>query len=269
VLTSICCLLPLPLASGLDHAVVGPTAVHVVAKGETLYRISRELGVPVSVLQAHNRIDDPTSLAPGTRLLVPRTHTVAAGETLYAIGRRYRVSAEQILAANAIDDPTNIAIGTLLLLPAAAAEVTAPQPAGAVVTALTVDASNTAAAASARGQELRMWPVPGPRRTLTGKLTGTIIESEEGAAVMSVSSGTVRWASVSRGYGRVIFVQNPLGYIFGYLGIADSFVDVGDQVQPGTEIARLGRNPHDNAANLYFLVFKDGAPIDPVDAPRV
>ena len=262
ILICLAFVLPLLVATGLDDAAAD---VRVVAKGETLYRISLDLGVPVSVLQAHNGIADPTALTPGTRLLVPQTHTVAAGETLYAIGRLYQVTVDQILATNAIDDPTTVAIGTLVLLPSGAAA-----PAALVAAAATAPtASISTTPVQVLNEDYRLWPVPGPRRMLNGKLTGTVIESEEGVPVISVSSGTVRWASVSRGYGRVIFIENPLGYIFGYLGIADSIVGVGDRVEPGMKIAHLGRNPHDNAANLYFLVFKDGNPIDPTDAPRV
>ena len=236
---------------------------HVVAKGETLYGISRSLGIPVAVLQRHNDISDPTSIKPGTRLTVPGTHTVAAGETLYAIGRRYRVTADAVLEANGITDPTTVAVGTMLILPSGATIATAAAAVSTTPAARSLEPSD------AVDTGIRLWPVAGPRRTLSGKLNGVVIESSEGAPIVSVSSGVVRWASVSRGYGRVIFVQNPLGYIFGYLGIADLLVTVGDHVTLGTEIARLGRNPHDNAANLYFLVFKDGSPIDPVDAPRV
>ena len=265
-------MLCLALLGGLTHAADHPSAgassvdemrAHIVAKGETLYGIARTLGVPVAVLQEHNGITDPTSIKPGSRLTVPGTHTVAAGETLYAIGRRYGVAVDAVLESNGISDPTTIAVGTLLILPAGA-RVAPPPIAGSGSDELPARQPQAVAEGG-----IRLWPVAGPRRTLDGKLTGTVIESTEGAPIVSVSSGVVRWASISRGYGRVIFVQNPLGYIFGYLGIADSLVAVGDHVSPGTEIARLGRNPHDNAANLYFLVFKDGSPIDPVDAPRV
>lgn len=286
------------LMGGLSHAADQPPVdssggglhAHTVAKGETLYGIGRTLGVPVAVLQQHNGVTDPTAIKPGMRLTVPGTHTVVLGETLYAIGRRYGVPVNEVLESNGIVDPTTVAVGTLLILPpgarlpsprvtltdvAVTARVTTELASAADSSASTTDMSGNeavtsqAAAANQIAAGTRLWPVAGSRRDLSGKLSGTVIESTEGASIVSVSSGVVRWASVSRGYGRVIFVQNPLGYIFGYLGIADSLVAVGDLVAPGTEIARLGRNPHDNAANLYFLVFKDGNPIDPVEAPRV
>jgi len=44
---------------------------HVVAPGETLYRIALKEGVPVEELQTENGIDDPTQLEVGRSLFIP------------------------------------------------------------------------------------------------------------------------------------------------------------------------------------------------------
>ncbi len=64
--------LPFPLTSPEPHAepdLVG--AVHVVKKGETLYRIARTYGIDPRDLMEVNDITDPRSLKPGTELFVP------------------------------------------------------------------------------------------------------------------------------------------------------------------------------------------------------
>ena len=48
-----------------------PSRIHVVSKGETLYRISKNYGSSVEAIMSANRITDVTSVAVGTRLLVP------------------------------------------------------------------------------------------------------------------------------------------------------------------------------------------------------
>ena len=232
--------------------------VHRVAAGETLYRIAKQHGVTVDLLQQANGISDPTRLSPGQRLTIPRAYVMRKGDTIYSVGRAHGVAPAVILAANEILDPTQVRVGQALVIPEAAAPSTprlaAPPP----------------SAASARGNGThRLWPISGTRTPLTGKLSGLKIRGTEGVPVRSVSSGTVRWASPSRGFGQVVLVENPLGYIYGYLGNAETFVDVGDRVEIGTELGRLGLNPHDQKPNLYFLVFKDGLPADPWQAPRV
>ncbi len=238
---------------------------HRIATGETLYSIARKYGVSVRLLQSANGITDPTRLRTGQTLTIPRGHVMRKGETIYSVSRKYGVDPGVMLAANEIVDPTAVRIGQVLLIPdsdRAESErpskqrlVQAPPP--------------SATAARLPDGENRLWPIAGPQTRITGKLTGLKISGTEGAAVRSVSSGTVRWASPSRGFGQVVLVENPLGYIFGYLGSAETFVSVGDRVEIGTEIGRLGLNPHDQKPNLYFLVFKDGMPTDPWQAPRV
>ena len=246
-------------------AVDAPAQTHRIARGETLYSIAKKYNVTVDLLQRSNGITDPTRLRSGQELTIPRAHVMRKGDTIYSVGRKYGVTPALILAANEILDPTNVRIGQVLVVPEAGtaqAQTRTPQRRLPV-------APGPAAGVRTGGGEHRLWPVAGQRTRINGKLTGLKIAGTEGAAVRSVSSGTVRWASPSRGFGQVVLVENPLGYIFGYLGSAETFVAVGDRVEIGTEIGRLGLNPHDQKPNLYFLVFKDGIPADPWRAPRV
>ena len=232
---------------------------HRVEPGETLYRIAQNYEVTVDLLQHANGIIDPTRISTGQQLSIPRTHTIQKGDTIYSIGRHYNIVPAVILAANEIMDPTQVRVGQILHIPESVSQIRTE-----LTTSTSIKKQNNTSS-----NVNRLWPVTGAQSPLTGKLSGLRISGTEGDAVRSVSSGTVRWASPSRGFGRVILIENPLGYIFGYLGNSETFVHVGDSVEIGTEIGRLGINPHDQAANLYFLVFKDGLPTDPWQAPRV
>lgn len=263
-LAAACVLVAVATVAAVDSA----AQVHRIARGETLYSIAKEYGVTVSLLQSSNGITDPTMLRSGQELTIPRAHAMRKGDTIYSVGRKYGVNPALILAANEIPDPTTVRIGQVLVIPEAG---TGSEPQGrspAASRRLPV-APGPAAVGRIGGGENRLWPTDGQRTRIDGKLTGLKIAGTVGAAVRSVSSGTVRWASPSRGFGQVVLVENPLGYIFGYLGSAETYVAVGDQVEVGTEIGRLGLNPHDQKPNLYFLVFKDGIPADPWRAPRV
>ena len=248
-------------------AVDSAAQVHRIATGETLYSIARKYGVTVDLLQRTNGITDPTRLRTGLELTIPRAHVMRKGDTIYSVGRKFSVNPALILAANEIIDPTAVRIGQVLVIPEAGNST--PQTQTRTPQRRLPVAPGPAGTARTGSGENRLWPTDGQRTRINGKLTGLKIAGTEGAAVRSVSSGTVRWASPSRGFGQVVLVENPLGYIFGYLGSAETFVAVGDRVEIGTEIGRLGLNPHDQKPNLYFLVFKDGIPADPWQAPRV
>ena len=58
-------------ASRAPDGAPAPSRVHVVSKGETLYRISKTYGSSVEAIMSANGITDVTSVAIGTRLVVP------------------------------------------------------------------------------------------------------------------------------------------------------------------------------------------------------
>jgi len=122
---------------------------HVVAPGETLFRIAQNYGVSVEAIAGANNIAYPYIIYPGQPLLLPAygdspqlpvppvenfyppqagenyptpgdiagTHTVAPGETLFSIAQRYGVTAEMIALANGLANPNQIYVGQVLYLP--------------------------------------------------------------------------------------------------------------------------------------------------------
>ena len=104
------------------------SAVHVVAPGDTLYRIARNYGTDYRRLMMLNGIKDPYSIKPGDRIYIPhniitentperRYHTVHSGDTLYSISRTYRMPLSRIIKANPGIDPYSLRPGTKLLIP--------------------------------------------------------------------------------------------------------------------------------------------------------
>lgn len=113
--------------------------IHPVAKGETLYSLSRLYGVGIDDLTAANPALKE-GLKAGALLKIPLgampdsgedkavksekaekrkkgkflTHTVAKGETLYSISRRYGVDVETIVADNGGVEPAHVAVGQVL-----------------------------------------------------------------------------------------------------------------------------------------------------------
>jgi murein DD-endopeptidase MepM/ murein hydrolase activator NlpD len=240
---------------------------HILKKGETLYRISRKFDVPVSILQLYNGITDPSSLREGTRIQIPPRYTVEKGDTLYSISRKFDVDLKALMEFNGISDSTSLRIGTVLYLPGSA-----------TVTAVAVEDGNKGkssfgepqsreVAATAAKSDL-LWPHPGDRERLSGRITGTLIYGSLGDTVVSVSSGRVIWAGPYRGFSRVILIEGKNGYTYVYAGNEETLVTVGDTVVPGAEIGRLGKNVHQGVPQLYFLVYRNGKPVDPSLAPR-
>jgi len=85
---------------------------------------------------------------------------------------------------------------------------------------------------------------------------------------VSVASGRGVWAGPYRGFSRVVLIEGKSGYTYVYAGNEETLVSVGDAVEPGAEIGRLGTSVHQGVPQLYFLVYRNGEPVDPAKAPR-
>jgi len=255
---------------------------YVLAKGDTLYGLSRRLQVPVSVLQTFNRIQNPASLRAGTTILIPSVYLVRKGDTLYSIARDHGVGLAELTRLNGIAEAAALKVGRRLFLPA-----------GAKPVAKAVKPGKEAGAAAKPGGEgwpggqvaprqggqpdagkpgtvaaPLFWPHPGKREALAGRITGALIYGEAGDRVLSVSTGRVVWVGPYRGFSRVVLIESENGYTYVYGGNEETLVAVGDRVRRGTQIGLLGRNAHQGIPQLYFLVYRDGVPVDPSQAPR-
>ena len=120
-----------------------------VQRGDTLWDLARRHGVTVAELAAWNRIENPSLIRVGQRLVLepplapaaanppppsapaPFVHVVRAGDTLWAIATRYGTTVAAIAAANQLANPSLIRVGQALAIPQAAPPPTAPAPAPA------------------------------------------------------------------------------------------------------------------------------------------
>ncbi|MBN2536528.1 MAG: LysM peptidoglycan-binding domain-containing protein [Spirochaetales bacterium] len=225
----------------------------IVRKGDTLYKIAQKFGIPVEALMKYNNIKDPKKVKEGTKICIPVIHKVKKGETLYSIAKKYNVTYEEILEFNSISEIKKIKVGQVLIIPVS-------------------DINDPVSGDPTPGYEEKtdlLWPLPGAREKLTGKLKGVAIKGKEKDTVVSVSSGKVIWAEAYRGFGQMVLVKSVGGYIYIYAGNQTLFVHVGEDIKVLTPIGLLGNNPHDGIPRVYFCVYRNGKPVDPYKAPRM
>ncbi|MFV3076946.1 peptidoglycan DD-metalloendopeptidase family protein [Niveispirillum fermenti] len=116
------------------RAPAAPANSIFVSRGDTLYRLSQQYGVPLRDLIEANRLAPPYLVQPGQRLTlpVPRTYAVKPGDTLYGLSRQFRVDMSEMVRMNNIQPPYTLHVGQNLRLPGQspmpAAPVAAPPP---------------------------------------------------------------------------------------------------------------------------------------------
>ncbi len=253
---------------------------HTLQQGDTLYSLSRKYGVSVASIMSANGIDSPENLSVGSHLVIPGTNSekepdnspvsryiVKKGDTFYRIARNHGLSVQELMRLNDFSGNRILRPGESLIVSSAdiasegngtiAASQANPEKPADLPSGRTVNYSDQ-----------NIWPVEGSKKTLTGKLRGIMIEADEASLVKSIASGSVVWTGPYRGFGQVILIDVE-GYIYLYGGNEDVFVNVGEYVQAGSRIGRLGHSGlASRTVNMYFSVFKDGIPVSVVSAPR-
>ncbi len=99
--------------------------VHVVQRGENLFRIALQYDLFVEQVATANGITDSNSITVGQRLIIPLstaawdgrlTHTVSAGETLASIAAAYSRTEAELLALNRLESTAAIYVGQELVI---------------------------------------------------------------------------------------------------------------------------------------------------------
>ena len=124
------------------------------------------------------------------------------------------------------------------------------------------------------------WPVETRRITshrgfrkdpFTGKRQwhdGVDIDGAMGDPIYAVASGIVTWSGSKGSYGELVEISHAGGYVTRYAHNSLNLVAVGDYVQRGQEIARMGRTGRVTGSSLHFEVLRNGASVNPVDFLR-
>ena len=123
--------LTIPTSGSPSSPPASSEGIHVVQRGENLYRIALRYGTTIQALAAANGIVNTNQVYVGQRLVIPgsssvppstppasgSTYTVRRGDTLTAIALRYGVSAWSIAQLNSISNPSLIYVGQVLRIP--------------------------------------------------------------------------------------------------------------------------------------------------------
>jgi peptidoglycan hydrolase FlgJ len=93
---------------------------------------------------------------------------------------------------------------------------------------------------------------------------GIDIPAPEGSPVKAAMSGKVLVSRYVEGYGNVVALDNGQGTVTIYAHNEKNLVKVGDQVDKGSLIAKVGSTGRSTGSHLHFEVRKDGKKIDPL-----
>jgi murein DD-endopeptidase MepM/ murein hydrolase activator NlpD len=275
------------LLSLFSYSISAENLVHMVAKGDTIYSISRLYKISQEELMRSNNISDASKLQTGMRLVIPSKtspkaatppaviaappanavfffYTVSKNDTLYSIARSRGVTLQALRDLNGFSKNYVLKTGEKIKIPGPAPASTTVTVTAAGKTPPKPSAQSTAKTAD---PSIR-WPVAAKEVLYMSSNTGVLISGKESESIKSLSGGLVVHASPWRGYGNVAVVETDEGYRYLYGSCETLSVRKGDIIEPGTELGKLGIYPASKKPDLVLIVSHNGSPVDPAKAPR-
>jgi murein DD-endopeptidase MepM/ murein hydrolase activator NlpD len=227
--------------------------VHVVAPGENLSKIARRYGKPVGDIAKANNMQASAALKAGDRLVIPGVRASAAKSN---------------------GPPAKAPAGAAQPKAAAASGAAETAPTATLFAPVTETGSTSeggkAADAGAALPKFR-WPANGRVIASYGPTNGgqqndgINIALPENTPIKAAEDGVVAYAGNElKGYGNLVLVRHPNGYVTAYAHAKELLVKRGDPIKRGQVIARSGQSGNVNAPQLHFEIRKGASPLDPM-----
>lgn len=191
-------------------------------------------------------------------------HKVKKGETVYSIAKKYRAEPQAIVDfpfnTFANDETFALAIGQELIIPDGEIVVpSAPARSGSAVSSPNV--------VPGAGSGIFIWPAGG---RITQRFAwyhkGVDIANSSAPNILAADSGTVvvaGWPDNS-GYGNRVMIDHGNGYVTLYAHLSQIYVSVGEQVNRGEAVGRMGTTGRSTGVHLHFEIRSSGGNLNPL-----
>jgi murein DD-endopeptidase MepM/ murein hydrolase activator NlpD len=265
---------PAPVLSR-DAAPATPQSVEV-QRGQTLSGIAHAHHIPMRVLAEANQLTPPYHIEAGQTLIIPSASQpatppapVSAAPVSSVPGEpAARPTSPQAVALYQPAAPTDRS-PTAPATPTPVISSPAPVDSGKSTTAVPAPKTDRPATPAQNGG-IFLWPVHG--RVLAGYGSGPDgthndginIAAPRGAPVEATDAGVVAYSGNElRGYGNLLLVKHPNGWISAYAHCDQVLVKRGDKISRGQVIARVGSTGNVSEPQLHFELRRGNRAVDP------
>jgi murein DD-endopeptidase MepM/ murein hydrolase activator NlpD len=244
-----------------------------VKEGDTVSTISEKFGVSVDTIRWQNDLASRDSIKIGQVLeILPLTgvsHKVVKGDTVYSIAKKYDVDPQGIVNYpfnTFVNDETfELAIGQTIIVPDGVKPEEIPWSPVARVRQTTPNAGTVVAAGS------YVWPTQGSiSQSYAWYHKGLDIANRAAPAVVAADAGRVvvaGWID-NYGYGNRVVIDHGNGTKTRYAHLSQIYVSVGQTVNRGDAIGKMGSTGRSTGTHLHFEIIQNGANINPLSVLR-
>ena len=240
--------------------------VHTLGPGETLTEIIARHDITLRALVGANPdLSSLDRLPTGVELLIPPSEGLVIaydGRSLTELMAAYDVDPVVVARANDIRSPWDLAPGMLLFLPG-----------------VPPDAALQRLARVRELENIYVWPVHGRISSYFGRRNlgmgtsnfhrGLDVAAPQGTPIVAARAGTVSFAGWSnRGYGYLVKIRHMGNEETWYAHQSQIYVGVGEWVEQGDTIGRVGSTGLSTGPHLHFELHKRGTALDPLGELR-
>ena len=241
---------------------------YTVQDGDTISSIANKFGIDTNTILWQNGLTTRSTIKPGQNLeILPVagvSHKVKKGDTIYSIAKKYDVDAQPIVSfpfnTFTNDETFELAIGQVIIVPEGVRKT-----AGIAIAPRASRLTPDAGTAVASGQFV--WPT-------AGKITQNFawyhkaldVANKSAPNVLAADAGTVviaGWPD-GYGYGNRVVIDHGNGYRTLYAHLSAINVRVGQRVNTGDIIGRMGSTGRSTGTHLHFEVIRNGVYLNPL-----
>lgn len=236
-----------------------------VEDGDTVATIAKKFGVDADTIRWQNSLTNDKIKVGQTLEILPVTgiaHKVAKGDTVYSIAKKYDSSAQAVVDfpfnTFSNDETFELAIGQVVMVPDGV------KPAEAIMSPRTRQLTPDAGSVVASGAFA--WPTNGTiSQNFAWYHPGTDIANKGGPNVVAADAGVVTYAGcLNWGYGCHVRVDHGNGYTTLYAHFSQIYVVVGQRVNRGNALGKMGSTGRSTGTHLHFEIAKNGVKLNPL-----
>ena len=244
-----------------------------VKEGDTVSTIAEKFGISIDTVRWQNDLPSRDSIKVGQILeILPLTgvsHRVSKGDSIESIAKKYDVDSQLIVnyPFNVFvdDEEFVLAIGQTVIVPEGVKPEEAAWSPIARVRQITPDAGTVVASGNF------VWPTQGSiTQNFVWYHKALDIANRAAPPVLAADAGRVivaGWPD-NYGYGNRVIIDHGNGTRTLYAHLSQIYVGVGQSVNRGDAIGKMGSTGRSTGTHLHFEVMQNGVSINPLSVLR-
>ena len=250
---------PQGTVSDIESRVSNEISIYTVRKGDSISSIAEMFDVSINTIIWANELSRNTTLTEGqTLVILPISgirYTVKKGDTIKGIVFRYKADLDEVLQYNDITLSSPLVAGTTIVIPDA--EPSVVEVPKAIKTKTPTNKAHDTNGPFYPGYFIR--PIAGGYKSqglhgyngvdLAAPVGTPIRASAGGKVISSISNGS--W---NGGYGNYVIIAHDNGTKTLYAHTQKNFVKVGDVVEQGEMIAKIGMTGKTTGPHVHFEI---------------